>query len=241
MESIAQLSGSEQEQLIRPLLNHLVAGGCHMPDQWHDWQIAGVPGGQNNLLYRATSARGDLAVKFVIRDERNRAGREYGALTALSAAGLSIAPIPILLDQTTYPQPVVVQTWLAGEVSVAPPTVDSDWQRLVDHFAVFHTVTPASSQVQLRPAVLNVNQAVDGKRIVQQQVAYIPVEDRLPSLRALLDRFEAAQLPIWPEPVPALCRVDNNTLNFIRRADGWASVDWENSGWGIRRLMWPTC
>jgi hypothetical protein len=26
--------------------------------------------------------------------------------------------------------------------------------------------------------------------------------------------------------------VDNNTLNFIRRPGRWASVDWENAGWG---------
>jgi thiamine kinase-like enzyme len=29
-----------------------------------------------------------------------------------------------------------------------------------------------------------------------------------------------------------LCRVDPSPLNFIRRPDNWASVDWENSGWG---------
>jgi thiamine kinase-like enzyme len=29
-----------------------------------------------------------------------------------------------------------------------------------------------------------------------------------------------------------LCRVDANIRNFIRRPGLWASVDWENSGWG---------
>ena len=49
-----------------------------------------------------------------------------------------------------------------------------------------------------------------------------------------------------PPPL-TLCRVDPNLLNFIRRPDGWVSVDWENSGWGdpafeiADLLAHPTC
>ena len=37
---------------------------------------------------------------------------------------------------------------------------------------------------------------------------------------------------LGPAPQLALCRVDPNTLNFVRRPNTWASVDWENAGWG---------
>ncbi len=46
------------------------------------WQITTIGGGANNLLYRVRGDEGDLAMKFVMRDARDRAGREYHALRA---------------------------------------------------------------------------------------------------------------------------------------------------------------
>jgi hypothetical protein len=68
--------------------------------------------------------------------------------------------------------------------------------------------------------------------LVARQVACIPEADRPASLRRLLGRFEQAEFEEWPAVAPALCRVDPNYLNFIRRPGPWGSVDWENSGWG---------
>jgi thiamine kinase-like enzyme len=48
----------------------------------------------------------------------------------------------------------------------------------------------------------------------------------------LLGQIARLRLPEWPAPPLALCRVDPNIRNFIRRPGDWASVDWENSGWG---------
>ena len=89
----------------------------HLPHDltWNDWRIQRIGGGRNNLLYHAEGPGGDFAVKFTIRDKRDRAGREYAGLRALRAAGLAIAPEPVLLDRIRYPQPVVVQTWLDGD------------------------------------------------------------------------------------------------------------------------------
>ncbi len=53
----------------------------------------------NNLIYRASSAEGDFAVKFTVRDDRDRAGREYAALRALHQAGLELAPQAVWLEQ----------------------------------------------------------------------------------------------------------------------------------------------
>src|SRR5512139_1869716 len=117
---MAQPTAPPTEAELRPLLDHLARSRPREEGLWPDWRITPIGGGRNNLLYRATGAAGDLAVKFTLRDARDRAGREYGALLALQAAGLDLAPVPVLLDRKRYPLPVVVQTWLPGEVSAAP-------------------------------------------------------------------------------------------------------------------------
>jgi len=173
----------------------------------------------------------DLAIKVTIRDQRDRAGREYAALLALQSAGLAIAPEPLWLDRDRYTQPVVVQSWLEGAVLAVPPAGDDEWQRLLDHYRAIHTLTPASG-VALPPAVLNRSSATDGLDRIRQQLAYMPEGEQPADLHELIGNVEAARLPEWPAPPFALCRVDPNTLNFVRRPGAWASVDWENSGWG---------
>lgn len=217
---------------IRSLLDHLACGARREDGRWRDWQVTPIAGGRNNLLYRATSPDADLAVKFTVRDERDRAGREYSALAALREAGLSIAPEPILLDRTHYRQPVVVQSWLEGEVTNTPPSADDEWHRLAQHLASVHIVTPDRIQQQLPWTTINANTAEEGMWRVREQVARIPVEAQPASLRALLARFEASRFPEWPQAPVTLCRLDNNITNYIRRRGPWASVDWEYSGWG---------
>jgi aminoglycoside phosphotransferase (APT) family kinase protein len=232
MTPFEQFPQQEQEAIIRPLLDYLGNGARPADGRWKDWHIAPVAGGQNNLLYRATYSLGDLSIKFTLRDERDRAGREYGALLALHQACLPIAPRPILLDRTSYPQPVVVQTWIEGQVSPAPPATEAEWTSLVQHLAAVHTIKPGRTDVRLLAAITNANSAEEGRQAVRQQAACLPLPAQPASLRRLMSRLEASQFPDWPDPPVALCRVDANILNFIRRPGCWASVDWESSGWG---------
>ncbi len=233
MNSFEQLPEQNQEAILRPLLDHLGNNGDRPADgAWQDWHTAPIAGGQNNLLYRATHPLGDLSIKFTVRDERDRAGREYSALLALQRAGLHIAPRPILLDRTSYRQPVVVQTWIEGPVNAAPPSTEAEWESLVRHLAAIHTLTPARTHVRLEAAVTNANTAEESRQEVRQQAAHLPRQAQPASLRKLIDRLEVSQFPAWPDPPVALCRVDCNILNFIRCPECWASVDWENSGWG---------
>ena len=139
---------------------------------------------------------------------------------------------PLWLDRDRYTQPVVVQSWLEGTVLATPPAGDDEWQRVLDHYLAIHALTPSASSVALPPAVLNMSSVADGLDRIRQQLAYIPAPEQPAALHELLRNVEAARLPDWPAPRLALCRVDPNTLNFVRRPDDWASVDWENSGWG---------
>ncbi|MEO7909983.1 MAG: aminoglycoside phosphotransferase family protein [Roseiflexaceae bacterium] len=215
-----------------PLLDYLGSSAAIADREWREWRVTRVAGAGNNLLYRASSATHDLAIKFTIRDARDRAGREYAALLALQQAGLTIAPEPLWLDRDRYSQPVVVQSWLVGTLLVAPPADDDEWQRLLDHYLAIHALTHAHSSIALLPAVMNMDSAIDGFDRIRQQLAYIPKPEQPTDLHELIRNVEATRLPDWPTPPSALCRNDPNTLNFMRRPHGWASVDWENAGWG---------
>jgi hypothetical protein len=214
-----------------PLLDHVGSSAAVANGEWREWHITRVGGAGNNLLYHASSAAHDLAIKFTIRDERDRAGREYAALLALQQAGLAIAPEPLWLDRDRYTQPVVVQSWLEGAVLAVPPAGDDEWQRLLDHYVAIHTLTPADSHIALPAAVLDLRSANDCLREIHRQLSFIPESEQPADLRALIQNAEQARLPVWPTPQLALCRVDPNTLNFVRRPNTWASVDWEYSGW----------
>ena len=61
----------EHEDLL-PLLDHLAAAAPAAARRWRDWRVERIAGGANNLLYRATGRDADLAIKFTIRDARDR-------------------------------------------------------------------------------------------------------------------------------------------------------------------------
>jgi len=58
------------------LIDFIMAARPAEPVEWQGWEIGPVPGGRNNLLYRALREGRDLAVKITRRDARDRAGRE---------------------------------------------------------------------------------------------------------------------------------------------------------------------
>jgi len=218
--------------VLAPLLDHLAMADLQDRTQWQQWQIERIRGGANNVLYRVTSEEADLAVKFTIRDARDRAGREYGALLALQQVGLNIAPKPLLLERERFPQPVVVQQWLAGTVLDEPPVHDEEWGALLEHLCAIHSLTPDMLKSPLPPVVLTMLSAAGGRTRIQENVDRIPPNQRPKSLQMLLTHLDRTTFPAWGQVQPHLCRGDCNANNFLRRTSGWASVDWEYSGWG---------
>lgn len=218
--------------LLPPLLRRLDGAEVHAPQSWRGWRITPIAGGANNLLYRATGDAGDYAVKFTLRDDRDRAGREFAALRALQQAGLDIAPQPVWLDRQRYRQPVVVQTWLAGEALAGPPQTDAEWTALLEHYVTVHSLTPPRTTVALVNGYVNVSSGEAGKALVSSHARLLPPAARPATLHRVLAWIEAWTPPTWPAPPRTLVRVDSNWRNFIRRGDALASVDWEYSGWG---------
>lgn len=214
------------------LLHHLDAEIDNEVHTWKDWVIQPIAGGANNRLFRVKSAADDLVVKFTIRDERDRAGREFAALLALQQTSYAVTPEAVWLDRHSFNQPVIVQTWLEGEALNSPPKNLQEWQALADHYLAIHQLTPEKTAVKILPAVLNAASGTDGKGLVRRHLERIPAQFRPTGLVSLVKRFEAWAPPQWAPPRLALCRVDANWRNFIRIRNAWGSVDWENSGWG---------
>lgn len=196
------------------------------------WDVRQVTGGANGLVYYARNGDTEVAVKFSIDDERDRAGREYDALTVLQNTGLDLAPRPLLLERHRYRQPVVVQSWLAGVVSAAPPDTDETWIKLLEHYAALARVRPEHTQFNLKRTVLNASSFEAAKALVSQQLQRLPESAYPEGLQKIVLPLLTKTIPAWPEPPVTLCRGDSNLTNFVRRAEGWGSLDWEYGGWG---------
>lgn len=221
----------EHEQQLRLLCDHLDNPDQQNDDSWQDWQITRPDGGANNQLFRVKYAFGDFVIKFTIQDERNRAEREFQALSAIKQAGLKISPLPVFLDKTSYRQPVMVQTWIEGECLAHPPITDEEWLDLLQHFVAIHSVTPSSISINLSNAE-SASTVAGGYALVNEQLSKLPKEARPAILQDLIRRFEQTEIQEWEMPPVTLCRIDPNLSNFIRTRNGLISVDWEYSGWG---------
>lgn len=219
------------EARFNALIPRLEAGGESNNADTGEWDVVPVHGGANNRLYRVSSSAGCFAVKFTIRDERDRARTEFQALRAAEEAGIDVAPRPILL-QAERECPVVVQTWVDGTPMSAPPETDAGWDRLLNHYCRVHSVTPESSTIQMRKA-FGASSVAEGRDLVAGQLQRVPVAAQPQSLRDLLKRFDQAGFPEWNRAPVTLARIDPNVSNFIESSDGvLRSVDWESSGWG---------
>lgn len=207
---------------------------AHYPNnyEWRDWQATRLKGGRNNLVYRAQQSDQKVVLKFTTPDQRDRAGREYLGLLCLQQAGLNIAPLPLLLDRTSYQYPVVVQTWLDGEFTHTPPNSDHDWLKLLEHFVLIHKAVPSTEAKNLPAAALSMVGAESGKEHLEKQFLLIPQQKRSRTIRTLFEKSQSTNYPTWSKSNVVLCRCDPSPSNFARRSDIWCSVDWENSGWG---------
>ncbi len=199
---------------------------------WQDWHIRRVGGGMNGRLFRATGPAGDVAVKFAIRDERDRAGREWAALSMLAGKSATLAPRPLLLERDRYPHQVIVQSWLDGESSEAAPADDRAWDALCGHLLEIHSLPMSPGHPAIRPVVLPVTSSSDALRAINFQHNRMTRADWPQAVNDLVDQALSLSWPRWHPPPLRFCRGDPNIRNFIRRPDSWASVDWEYSGWG---------
>lgn len=214
------------------LLEYLSTNLAPTPDhRWQKWEIEAISGGMNNRVLRVTADGASLAVKFTRQDERDRAGREWNTLSVLQAVGLSIAPVPVLLEQTRYAHSVVVQSWEEGTVKDDPPTSDDDWGALLAHLHAVHSLTADCVDRVLPRTVLTMKTADEALATIRFQCSLLPEAGWSEELRTLVEKTEGIIWPDWPLVTETLCRADPNIRNFVQRPGLWKSVDWEYSGW----------
>ena len=242
-------------QQLELLLDYLAPQARTMPEHdWQGWHLQRISGGMNKIVLRASRAEAedgagdaagdgagdgagdeaDIAIKFTWPDGRDRAGHEFSALCLLDRLHLKLAPRPLYFSDTRYAQPVVVQTWLAGEVRAGLPATPDEWHCLLAHLRAVHQVTPDMSGrvgITLSRANLSPASPLTLVHLAHALIADMPGDELTPELIQVMRHLDRAHLSGETEST-ALIRCDPNTPNFIRRSDGWRSVDWEYSGWG---------
>ncbi len=217
---------------LHQLLVHLAAPQtANSLWEWKGWRIEAISGGMNNRIFRATADGLSWAVKFTRQDGRDRAGREWHTLNVLQNAGLSIAPVPVLLERDRYSYPVVVQSWEEGIVADEPPTSDGDWSALLAHLYTVHCLTAERVDRLLPKTVLTMKTAAEALAAIRFQSSLLPEAGWSGELRGLVGKAERIAWPDWPPVTETLCRADPNIRNFVQRPGPWKSVDWEYSGW----------
>ena len=223
------------------------------------YSIQRIYGGANNALYKIDAHDQQFACKLCVDDGRQRAAREFGSLQALWAAGVKIAPRPLLLDEskTTLPYPVVIYDWVEG-TQLKPPVSPALLQGFQVTYHQLHNITPNDYPAFNLTAWFHwfdFNAYVD--EIRDLGAPYMPwLPDSVPGglkLKERLDRIleRCADYVAKAEVDPgkgnfplALVRVDPNLANVIVGNENrihW--VDWEYSGWGdpaldIAELRW---
>ncbi|MFD3162469.1 phosphotransferase [Herpetosiphon sp. NSE202] len=220
------------QQPLSELLEYLATESLIAPTQWRGWQLTPIAGGANNRVYRAQSGDSDYAIKWTIRDERRRAWREYQALQALAKADRVLAPQAVWLDEASFAQPVVVQTWLDYPALTNVPQAAAQWQGLVEHYWALRQISQATSKLELPLATLNMHSVAVGKHLIAEHCAKLPAAQLPAELEALLVWLETWAAPEFSSVPLSLCRVDSNWRNFLQTPTGFVSVDWENAGWG---------
>jgi thiamine kinase-like enzyme len=195
--------------------------------EWQGWHIRPIASG-NNLLFRARRDSDDWAVKFLIRDQRNRAQREFCALSLIDGLSSRVGPRPVYVDHDRYHHAVVVQTWIDGTALQAPPTDDSTWSRIVETYALVHQIQPADALRRSSVTVIPDGQTVAAIRAFAQDIPATPHAD---ALAGLIEAFDQASLPEFPTS-QCWCHGDPNIRNILVTATGVQLVDWEYSGIG---------
>jgi aminoglycoside phosphotransferase (APT) family kinase protein len=197
---------------------------------WNRWRVVPVASG-NNRLYRVTNGADDWAIKFTIRDDRDRARREFNALSLLENLGASVAPRPVHLDLDHYEHSVVVQTWLPGMPLWSAPPEDDTWLQILRAYHRLHSLPPADGGTwgaghgpMLSP--ITPEEMVTGIHALVEQLPPAGRPERLSELLQSLDRVRLPRLPTsrcWAHGDP-------NIRNLILKEDGVKLVDWEYSG-----------
>lgn len=195
-----------------------------------DWCVELAARGMNGLVFRATHADGrDYAVKVTRRDHRQRAQREFTALTLMQDSGITARPIAVHPDVPDLPDSsVIVSEWIDAN-PYKPPDSLTGHLRIQQALTVAHQMTTAPLTVM--QAALFVQHPADILADLERRYALLPHD--YPYLRTLINRAVKFTSPYWAvAPRLGLVQCDAWPANVLDNGQRLYLVDWENSGWG---------
>lgn len=197
-----------------------------------DWHVELAARGMNGLVFRATHADGrDYAVKVTRRDARQRAQREFTALTLLQESGMTPRPIAVYSDVPDLPDSsITVTQWIVAS-PYQPPDVLTGHARIQHALTLAHHMRPDTTPREVMPAALYVQHPADLLADMERRYALLP--HNYPHLRTLMDRTLKFTPSQWETaPRLGLVQCDAWPANALDDGERLYLVDWENAGWG---------
>lgn len=197
-----------------------------------DWHIQLAARGMNGLVFHATHADGrDYAVKVTRRDPRQRAIREFTALTTLHRTGIAPRPIACHPEIPDLPDSSITVTEWLDAMPFDPPDTLTGHRRIQHTLTVAHHIAPDATPTAIMPAALYVQHPVDLLEDLERRYAALPHD--YPHLRTLINRAEHFSPSHWDTPPRlGLIQCEAWPANALDTGEHLYLVDWENSGWG---------
>lgn len=186
-----------------------------------------LTGGRNNAAYAFERDGEALCLKFYRVDDRQRAGREWQALTLLQNHGHAVAPRPIYFEDDAA-LPAVVMEFVPGHHLGGQCLSAAELDALADAMQVLHALTPNRVAETLPPVVGSAGYMLD--TLTRPDV---PLAGEAEAVRqAWLQSDDAALLR---EPVPAVFSGDDpQPANCLWNGTSLRLIDFEYSGWSDR-------
>jgi hypothetical protein len=197
-------------------------------------QLRRLPGGRNNAVYACRVGGRHVCVKVYRVDDRNRAEREWRALTALTALQLPEPPKPYGYDPDPA-LPIVVMQLVAGAPLGDQPLTDRQLTALHHTLVRLFQITPEALPNTNLPAVST--DASHMRHRVQQ--AFDALTTTGPLAGQALDCWQTWITSSDPElldtPAPSVFgRGDPNLRNCLWDGHTLRLIDLEYAGWSDR-------
>ncbi len=218
-------------RLLTELRRSRTVGGAPHQHTLDAWGLRPLTGGRNNHVYSWTWSGTPICIKIYKLDGRQRAQREWRALTLLAQHGADYAPTPLWIDEASG-QPAIGMSLLPGR-----PLLDSE--DIASALKALAEITRAVQDIPLSEPLATWDRIDSAGHYLTrltdlwpQQLAEHPddphTDDMVTLLRRWHDSGDAHTLACPARHV--LSRGDSNLLNWLHDRGTVRCVDFEFAG-----------